>query len=297
MRMAITRRVALGAAMAWIPLLAARAADRPKAAAERHLAAIETRLGARVGGRLGVAILDTADGSSLKYRADERFPLCSTFKVLAAAAVLTRVDDGSEQLGHRVPYTARDLDTHYAPVTTAHLAQGAMTIEDLCAAAIEWSDNTAANLLLRTIGGPAGLTRYVRSLDDALTRLDRTEPTLNAATPGDLRDTTSPEAMVRDLRRLLLGRALSATSRRRLETWMVAARTGGKRLRAGVPSTWVVGDKTGSGDHGTTNVVAILRPPARAPILAAVYMTAMPGPAEARDAAHAEIGRLVATVF
>lgn len=260
--------------------------------AEEMLVAVE----ARNGGRLGVAILDTADGATLAHRADERFPLCSTVKLLAAAAALKRVDDGGESLSRRISFTAQDLDA-YAPETKAHVTEGAMALEDLCAAAIEWSDNTAGNLLLQAIGGPAGLTRYVRSLGDAVTRLDRTEPILNTALPGDARDTTSPAAMLQDLNHILLGDALSDGSRLRLERWMVEAKTGGKRLRAGVPSAWQVGDKTGTGGNGTANVVAILRRPGRAPILAAVYMTETHGPAEVNDAAHAEIGRIIAETF
>jgi beta-lactamase class A len=292
----IARRSVLAAGAALLPLSNAYAAGRPKAerlrlAAER-LAALETQ----GGGRLGVAILDTGDESYLARRADQLFPLCSTVKLLAAAAVLKRVDDATERLERRVAFSAGDL-LAYAPVTKAHVAQGGMTVAALCAAAIEQSDNTAGNLLIQAIGGPAGLTGYARSLGDNVTRLDRTEPALNSAIPGDARDTTSPAAMVQDLRRLLVGDALSPASRRRLEGWMRAAKTGGKRLHAGLPAGWLVGDKTGTGENGTANVVAILRPARRAPILAAIYLTEMPGPAERCDALHAEIGRLIGETF
>ncbi len=230
-----------------------------------RLAAIE----AREGGRLGVAVIDTESGQRGGRREVERFPMCSTFKALAAAAVLKRVDDGEERLSRVVPYRPDDL-LEYAPVTKARAAEGGMTIGDLCAAAIDWSDNTAANLILAAIGGPGGLTRFVRSLGDSMTRLDRDEPSLNASVPGDERDTTTPSAIPEDLRILLLGDVLSEPSRKELEAWMIADKVGDHRLRAGLPRGWVIGDKTGSGDHGTANVIAVLRPPNRAPLIAAV---------------------------
>ena len=173
-----------------------------------------------------------------------------------------------------------------------------MSTVDICAAAVVLSDNTAGNLLLlRLLGGPEGFTRFCRSLDDKVTRLDRTEPTLNTAIPGDERDTTSPRVMVADMRRILLGDTLSAASRQRLETWLIDDKVGGNRLRVGIPSVWRIGDKTGSGENGTANTIGILWPPVSAPILAAVYYT---GPTEPRDqlnTVHAEIGRLVANTF
>jgi len=181
----------LAAMAAMAPLLAAHAAEPPGDTRQR-LAAIERASG----GRLGVAAIDTGGGASLAYRADERFPMCSTFKLLLVAAVLNRVDGGAERLDREIAFGAAEIQ-RYAPVTKAHLSEGTMTVEALCATAIEWSDNTAANLLLRTLGGPAGITGYARSLGDPVTRLDRFEPALNEATPGDPRDTTSPAAMLR----------------------------------------------------------------------------------------------------
>jgi len=266
-------------------------ADPLQAAGDR-IAAIE----ARAGGRLGVAALETASGRRLAHRADERFPMCSTFKVLAAAATLKRVEAGNERLDRKIPYAQADL-LDYAPVTKAHLAEGAMSVADLCAAAIDWSDNTAANLLLRALGGPAELTRYIRSIGDPLTRLDRNEPSLNEATPGDPRDTTTPSAMADDLNRLLLGSELTDASRRQLEAWMIGDKVGDKRLRAGLPHDWVVGDKTGSGDRGTANVVAIIRPPGRAPILATVYYTESSGTMDDRNAVCRDVGVVIGEAF
>ncbi|MEH3145979.1 MAG: class A beta-lactamase [Methylobacterium frigidaeris] len=248
------------------------------------------------GGRLGVAVLDTGTGRRLEHRAAERFPLCSTFKMIAAAAILARADRGEDSLERRVAYGPGDL-LDYAPVTRERVAEGGMSLADLCAAAVVWSDNTAANLMLATLGGPEGLTRFIRRQDDGITRLDRTEPTLNEAAPGDPRDTTTPAAMLGLLRRLLVGDALAPASRERLVGWMIESPTGAGRLRAGLPPGWVVGDKTGTGDNGTANVVALVRRPGAAPLLAAVYLTGSPASPEARNALHADIGRLVAATF
>ncbi|WP_331327064.1 class A beta-lactamase [Methylobacterium fujisawaense] len=239
----------------------------------------------------------SADRVLAAYRADARFPMCSTFKALAVAAVLARVDAGRETLDRVVSYGAGDL-LSYAPVTRKALeacaGTGRMSVADLCAATLIWSDNTAANLLLADLGGPEALTAWLRTTGDPVTRLDRTEPTLNTALPGDPRDTTTPDAMRATLGRVLLGTVLSPASRARLEAWMVACETGRKRLRAGLPPGWIAGDKTGSGDNGTVNDVAILRPPGRAPILAAVYVTESTASPDTCAAAYAEIGRLIA---
>jgi|HubBroStandDraft_6_1064221.scaffolds.fasta_scaffold00516_9 beta-lactamase class A len=243
-------------------------------------------------GRIGVAVLDTANNRSIAYHATDRFPMCSTFKFLAAAAVLQRVDKKEEQLNRKISYGRSDL-LDWAPVTKEHVAEGEMTVGALCAAAIDYSDNTAANLLLQTIGGPHGLTEFVRSLGDPITRLDRNEPTLNTAIKDDERDTTSPAAMLNDLKSLLLGDTLSAASRQQLEAWLVKNTTGDKRLRAGLPATWQVGDKTGTGENGARGDIAIVRPPNRAPILVAVYTAESAAPNEKINEAFAAIGRVV----
>ncbi|NEV77123.1 class A beta-lactamase [Rhodopseudomonas sp. BR0C11] len=250
------------------------------------------RLEAGSGGRLGVGVLDTAGVRTIGHRLDERFPMCSTFKALAAGVVLARVDRKQESLGRRVNYTKSDLVT-YSPATEKHV-EGGMTIAELCEAAITLSDNTAGNLLLASFGGPAGLTAFARSLGDETTRLDRIETELNQALPGDPRDTTSPRAMAQTLRALTLGDALSATSRAQLIAWLKANTTGGTRLRAGVPSGWAVADKTGTGDNGTANDVAVLWPPQHAPLIVTVCLT---GAAVARDQQNkiiADVGAAVA---
>jgi beta-lactamase class A len=281
------------AAASTIRAQASLAAEGRLASASARLAEIE----AREGGRLGVTVLDADAGSAIEHRADERFPMCSTFKLLAAAATLKRVEQGDDRLDRKIAYGAGDL-LEYAPVTRAHVGEGGMTLAALCAAAIDWSDNTAANLILDAIGGPPGLTAFARSLGDEITRLDRNEPSLNEATPGDQRDTTTPRAMAADMRRILLGDdILVEGSRGQLEAWLVDDKVGDKRLRAGLPPSWKIGDKTGSGDHGTANAIGILRPPGRAPLLAAVYYTESDKPMDARNAIHKEIGSIIAETF
>ena len=253
-----------------------------------RILAIEQRTGARI----GVAALDTASGKRLDYRSEDRFPMCSTFKFLAAAAVLKRVDNGQEKLDRFVTYGARDI-LEYAPVTKAHLKDGCMTLGALCAAAIEQSDNTSGNLLLDTIGGPGGLTDFARSIGDKMTRLDRKEPDLNSAIPGDDRDTTSPAAMCADMQRLLLGNGLSESSRHQLEDWLQHNETGTLTIRAGIPKSWTIGDKTGRCGNGATNDVAIIRPPGRAPIVVAIYSIGSTGSADDHAAIVAEAARVI----
>ena len=281
------RRFALGACCgALVPafgLDAALAADR--------LADDFARIERESGGRLGVAVADPQSKAQWTHRADERFPICSTFKLIAAAAVLARVDAGKEQLARRVRFEPRDVVVN-SPVTKDHAGGAGMTLEELCTAAMTMSDNTAGNLLLASFGGPAGLTAWLRGLGDAQTRLDRIETALNEATPGDPRDTTTPAAMLADMQRLLLDDALSPRSREQLAAWLLASKTGAKRLRAGLPAQWRVGDKTGGGEHGTANDIAIAWPPGRAPILIAAYYTGSTLGEEARNQVIADAGRL-----
>lgn len=270
------------------------AAPSPGCACDRTVEQRLAELEVRSGGRLGVAVIDLRGGKRFGYRADERFPMCSTFKLLLAGAVLARVDAGKEQLERRVPYGAADL-LEYAPVARARVAEGSLTIEELCGAAVSVSDNTAANLLLVTLGGPSALTAYARSIGDTETRLDRNEPMLNEARPGDPRDTTTPAAMGKTVERLLAGDVLSQSSRERLAAWLVASTTGLARLRAGVPQGWRAGDKTGTGENGTFNDLAVLWPPAEKPIIIAAYLTGTPRPHSVCNAVFADIARLVTT--
>src|SRR5436190_2545183 len=246
----------------------------------------------RTGARIGVAALDTGNGKRFDYRSEERFPMCSTFKFLAAAAVLKRVDEKQDQLDRFIRYDAKDI-LQYAPVTKAHLNNGGMTLGALCAAAIEQSDNTAGNLLLDKIGGPVGLTSFLRSIGDEITRLDRKEPELNSAIPGYDRDTKTPAAMCADMQRFLLGNVLSESSQNQLQDWLRQNETGSLMIRAGVPKTWTVGDKTGRCGNGATNDVAIMRPPGRAPILVAIYSIGSTSSPDDRAATLAEAARVV----
>ena len=250
------------------------------------------RLEAEVGGRLGVAAIDTGSGARLAYRGDERFPMCSTFKVLAAGAILTRVDTGTEQLNRPIPITAVDL-VPYSPVTKQHTGVS-MTLAAICEAAVTMSDNTAGNLMLGRLGGPEAVTRFARMLGDSVTRLDRIETELNEATPGDPRDTTTPMAMADDLRMLVFGDVLSTSSRAQLAAWLRATKTGDAKLRAGVPAAWSVGDKTGGGDHGTVNDIAAIWPPNHPPIVVCVYMTETSAGFDRCNAAIAAVGRAIA---
>ncbi|SDV47105.1 beta-lactamase class A [Chitinasiproducens palmae] len=257
------------------------------------VAAEFARIEAATGGRLGVAVEDTASGRRLAYRGGERFPMCSTAKLLVCGAVLQRVDAGRDTLDRLVSFAPSALVT-YSPATQPHAGTDGMTLEALCVAAMTLSDNTAANLLIASVGGPRGVTALARSLGDTVTRLDRNETTLNEAKPGDPRDTTSPIAMSSNVKALLYGTALSAPSRQRLLGWMNGNITGGAKLRAGVPGNWQVADKTGSGGHGTSNDVAVLIPPGTAPWPIAVYLTGAVGIDEsARSAAIAAVARAV----
>ena len=251
-----------------------------------------TAIEAAVGGRLGVAVLDTATGRTDGHRLDERFPMCSTFKWLAAALVLHRVDAGEEQLERRIRYTAAELVAH-SPVTGQHAGGEGLSLAQLCEATVTTSDNTAANLILQSFGGPAALTRHARRLGDTMTRLDRDEPALNSALPGDPRDTTTPRAMARGLHSAVLGQGMSAAGRAQLVAWLVATQTGLDRLRAGLPPDWRAGDKTGAGDQGTNNDVAVFWPPRRPPLVVAAYLTGSPAPWAQRNAALAAVGRAV----
>ncbi|MFI4934485.1 MAG: class A beta-lactamase [Caulobacterales bacterium] len=286
MRLDATRRHAIGAGLAAFaaPALAAESAD-PFAAVE-----------ARTGGRVGVAALDTASGARLGHRAAERFAMCSTFKAMAAAAVLARVDRGVERLDRFVPYAERDL-LDYAPVTRRRVKDGGMPLGELCAAAVELSDNTAANLILAAIGGPAGWTGFVRTLGDTSSRLDRIEPAMNTVAAGETRDTTTPLAMLADLQMTVLGKLLTPGSRERLAGWMVACQTGTARLRAGLPKSWRVGDKTGALSTTNANDIAVIWT-ATAPIVIASYIAGAKVASGAElDGAHAEIGAIVARAF
>ena len=276
-----------GALAAMTPLLARADDTLPTPARNAPWHDIE----AAAAGRLGVAVLDTGSGRLEGHRLDERFPMCSTFKWLAAALVLQRVDRGQERLDRRIRY-GRDVLVPHSPVTMQHVG-GGMTLAELCEATITVSDNAAGNLILQSFGGPPALTHYAYTLGATATRLDRWEPELNEATPGDPRDTTTPRSMATALQAAVVGDALSATSRARLAGWLEATRTNVRRLRADLPEGWRMGSKTGTGARGTTNDVGVFWPPGRAPIVVAVYLTEAGAGEAARNAAVARVAHRV----
>jgi beta-lactamase class A len=269
--MTITRRTLLLAAAAapFSPSLAL--------AATGGFASIERGLK----GRLGVAVIDTATGKTGGHRLDERFPMCSTFKAILAAQALARDAREPGFLERRLRFAKADLVSH-SPVTGKHVATG-MTVAELCAATVQYSDNTAANALMKELGGPAALTAFTRGIGDTAFRLDRWETELNTAIPGDERDTTTPLAMARTLQKLVLGDALPATQRQRLKDWLVGNTTGDRRIRAAVPAGWQVGDKTGTGAYGVTNDIGLVFPPDRAPLVVVVFTHQPAREADARE--------------
>ena len=290
----IDRRLFLFASGAALLGAAAPSPPPPPRAPSPDFQALEARLGA--GARLGVAVLDTGSGRRLGHRPNERFALCSTFKLALAAATLAEVDRGRRSLSDEIAFGEADL-FEYAPVVRANLARGHLSVEELCAAAIEVSDNSAANLLLRPLGGPPALTRFFRRCGDGVSRLDRYEVSLGSNVPADPRDTTTPAAMLGLMQRVLLGNVLQPESRERLLGWMDRTTTGMQRLRAGFPDGWRVGNKTGSGANGAANDIAIAWPPGRPPLLVASYLTGGTADGPARDAVHAAVAGAVASAF
>lgn len=255
------------------------------------------RIRERLGGRLGVHVLDSQSGRRFGIDETSRYAMASTFKLPLAAAILWQVDRGAFRLDRELVIDRKDL-LPTSPAVEAKLAAGAsaMSVRELCSAIITQSDNAAANVLLAGIGGPPALTRFFReSVGDKVTRFDRIEPGLNSNVADDPRDTTTPRAMVDSLLRLFTQDVLSLPSRALLIDWMTQSRTGMDRIRAGIPRGWQVGDKTGTGANGAVNDLAIAYPPGRRPIFVAVYTSGSTLATAEVASAHAEIGRLVAT--
>jgi beta-lactamase class A len=275
-----------------LALAAACAAPAEAASAQRTLKDLHKR----VGGRLGVHILDSQSGKRIAYDDRSRYAMASTFKLPLAAALLWQVDHGAFKLMRTLPIS-KDMLKPTSPAVEAKLAAGAteMTIAELCAAVVVLSDNAAANILLSGIGGPEGYTKFMRSIGDKDTRLDRMELDLNSNVAGDQRDTTTPRAMVDSLLKIFTQDVLSLTSRAMLIDWLAASRTGLDRVRAGLPKSWATGDKTGTGANGAVNDLCLAYPPKRRPIFIAVYMSESTLDVKSLAAAHAEIGRIVAT--
>ena len=277
-----TRRVVLAAAPA-LAAWPALAQSPPQALGDYER---------QTGGRVGLFAQNLASGASIAWRADERFVMCSTFKASLAALILFRADRGQERLDQSIPYGAKDLQD-YAPVARKNLARGAMSVAEMCAAAVEYSDNTCANLLLARVGGPPALTAFWRWTGDTVSRLDHDEPMLNRSPPGDPHDTTTPAAMAGNLRRFLLGKALAPASRDRLEAWMLNCQTGGNRLRAGLPGAWKIADKTGNNGKDAAGDIAVAWPSPETPVLICAYVQGGSPTPEQVAAVFADIGRMV----
>jgi beta-lactamase class A len=249
------------------------------------LAAIESRLGARV----GINVLDTHTAKQWSHRADEHFPLTSTFKAFACAGLLARVDAGQDTLARLVRFEKSDLVT-YSPVTEKRVGGAGMSIGELCQATMATSDNSAGNMVLDSLGGPSGFTAFMRRIGDTQTRLDRRETELNEAAPGDPRDSTTPSAAAKSLQGIALGDTLTPESRQQLLDWLLANQVGGPLLRASLPMGWRIGDRTGAGGNGSRSIIAVIWPPERKPAIVALYLTGTKASMDERNAAIAEIG-------
>jgi beta-lactamase class A len=294
----IFRRIAFAVA-ATLALGACQAAPAPPPPRHQSMSSQPTvvmpadfsGLEAQFDARLGVYAVDTGTGRVVEQRADERFAFCSTFKALASGALLAR----GVPLDRRVTFTAADIISN-SPVTSKHVADG-MTLSELMDAAIRYSDNAAANMLLKELGGPAGLQRDLRALGDGMTSVDRIETDLSAAVPGDTRDTTTPQVIAADLQKYVLGDVLEPSDRDLLTGWLRNNKTGDTVIRAGVPAGWVVGDKTGTGGYGARNDIAVLWPPGRAPIVIAVMSSRSTKDATADDRLVAQAAQVAVTAL
>jgi len=244
-------------------------------------------------GRLGVHILNTATGQEFGHRSDEQFMMLSSFKLLASALVLARVDRGEDSLDRRIPYRKQDLIA-WSPITEAHADGKGLTLAQLCHATITTSDNTAANLILDSYGGPKALTAFARRIGDKVTRLDRREPELNVPASPTMLDSTSPRAMAYSMKTLLTGQVLSVESRALLKQWLLANTTGGRRLKAGLPAGWSIGDKTGT-NKTDANDIGVLYPPEGAPVFVTAYLASSSASSQMKDETLAAVGKLAAT--
>lgn len=283
-RRELLKRAAIVPVAAYVSAGDARAQAHGTAGSQARFALLEHRYDAR----LGVFGVDTASGRTVGHRADERFAFCSTFKALAAALVLRRRSPA--ELETVVRYSSRDL-VDYSPVTAQHVNTG-MTLRAVCDAAVRHSDNTAGNLLLRELGGPSGFTRALRHIGDPVTHSDRFETDLGSALPGDRRDTSSPRALAADLRNVAVGDLLSREKRALLTHWLLTNLTGDRLIRAGVPRCWKVGDKSGTGDYGSRNDIAVIWPPRARPLVLAILSTRPQKDATPSDDLVAEAARV-----
>lgn len=245
----------------------------------------------QVGGRLGVVLFDTGNASRIVYRGNERFPMCSTTKVMVVATLLKKSESDKTLLNQVIRYGSGEL-VNYNPITEKHVGTG-MTLAELSAAALQYSDNTATNLIIQYLGGRDAVMQFARAMGDTRYRLDRLEPQLNTALPGDPRDTTTPLAMAQSLQKLIFGQVLAPEKRVQLIEWLKGNTTGNPSLRAGLPASWGVGDKTGGGDYGTTNDITVIWPPKQAPLILVTYFTQFQKDAPLRRDVLAQVARIV----
>lgn len=244
-------------------------------------------------GHLGIAAINTATNRKILFNDNRRFPFCSTGKVMVVAAILKKSESNPQLLQQKIHYTAQEVKSSgYAPITAKYVTNG-MTVAELAQAALDYSDNGAMNQLLKLAGGVQNVTEFARTLNDDKFNLIRSEPQLNSAIPGDIRDTTTPLAMAVSLQQLALESALNLPQQQLLQQWLKANTTGDKRIRAGVSQDWIVGDKTGTGDYGTTNDIAVIWPPHAKPIVLVIYFTQDKKDAQPQDQVIAKASKII----
>jgi len=251
---------------------------------ERHL-----------GARIGVSIYDIAANDSWSYNGNDRFPLMSTFKVLACAKLLVDVEKGLQSFDTSTVITTDSL-INWSPITK-NLVGKKMSLKQACSAAMIMSDNTATNIVLTGIKGPKALTQFMRSIGDDITRLDRIEPDLNEALDGDKRDTTTPNAMVKSLHTILFGDVLSQSSKTQLKQWMIDNKVTGSLLRSVLPKQWSIADRSGSGGFGSRGITAAVWSDKRTPIILSIYLTQTEASFVDRNKAIAAIGKEIFSVY
>ncbi|MGI9280766.1 MAG: class A beta-lactamase [Endozoicomonas sp.] len=254
---------------------------------EEKVIALEKRLDARI----GVSIYEVSTKKGWSYKGNQRFPLMSTFKTLACAKLMNDADNNKLSLNSATTVTKEMLVT-YSPVTAKQVGKN-ISLEKACEATMLTSDNTAANIVLEHIGGPSELTNFLRSTGDSVSRLDRIETKLNEGKPGDLRDTTTPEAIVQTLNQLVFGNVLSEPSKNQLKQWMIENQVADGLLRSVLPDGWSIADRTGAGGYGSRGIAAIVWPEYKPPFIVSIYITETDSSFDARNSAIAEIGELI----
>lgn len=252
------------------------------------------QLGKETGVNLGISAIDMANNHIIAYQAEKRFPIQSTFKLVLVSAILKESMAHPDLLNQKMTYSKQDLVV-WSPITEKHVEEG-MTISELCAATIRYSDNAAANLLMKKLGGPKAVTQFARSIGDKSFRVDNWEDNLNS-NPKDIHDSSTPGAMTQTLQKILLGHVLAPHQREQLFAWMKGNTTGDTRIRAGVPKGWIVADKTGTGDYGISNDIGLIFPPNGAPIVVAIYSNQNKKDAVRRDEVVASAAKMIVDDF